>query len=204
MVSSLHTFLQTPDSHNTPLSRILRDVLLYSYPNAMIRMAARPGGLRAGLPDTLVPPQDFKDVNVKMYDKNKKGSISGADELSPSIESMYPSLQTSGLSDSRSELGDSLSGEEIEDIINNDNNINIDISKQLSQKLPNKYKQKYIKHNCISIIAIRVYSLLWYLLICKLQSNLTMIKVILDKTVLINISVTRRSALCPVPSWRPF
>jgi len=35
-----------------PLSRALRDILLYSYPNGLTRLASSPGGLRLALPLT--------------------------------------------------------------------------------------------------------------------------------------------------------
>ena len=55
---ALQRFLQTQppsqqqDTHPT-LSRVLRDLLLYSYPNAILTLSTRPGGLRLALPETM-------------------------------------------------------------------------------------------------------------------------------------------------------
>lgn len=54
MIQSLQLFLQQYEDGSTPVSRVLRDLLLYSYPNALVVMASKPGGLRLALPDSLI------------------------------------------------------------------------------------------------------------------------------------------------------
>ena len=55
MMQALHLLLQADGSPGAPLSqpaiaRPLRDLLLYSYPGSLLRMARSPGGLRLSLP----------------------------------------------------------------------------------------------------------------------------------------------------------
>ena len=49
MIQSLQLFLQ-PGDETMPLSRTLRDLIIYSYPNSITRLANTPGGLRLALP----------------------------------------------------------------------------------------------------------------------------------------------------------
>ena len=49
MINSLQLFLQSDDGV-PPLSRTLRDLILFSYPNSISRLANTPGGLRMALP----------------------------------------------------------------------------------------------------------------------------------------------------------
>jgi regulator of nonsense transcripts 1 len=47
MLESLHSLLQ---NNNLTLSRTIRDIIIYSYPNSILRVASMPGGLRLGIP----------------------------------------------------------------------------------------------------------------------------------------------------------
>jgi len=49
MIESLQLFLQSGDGV-LPLSRTLRDIILFTYPNSLTRLANTPGGLRLALP----------------------------------------------------------------------------------------------------------------------------------------------------------
>jgi hypothetical protein len=54
MLKALQLFLDRhslEDDETPPLSRCLRDLLIYSYPNSMMMLARSPGGLRMALPD---------------------------------------------------------------------------------------------------------------------------------------------------------
>lgn len=67
MIEALQLFL-TPATVGgaVPISKAVRDIMLYSYPNSMIQLANTPGGLKMALPVTLTTA----DLTGK-YDKNK-------------------------------------------------------------------------------------------------------------------------------------
>ena len=49
-VEALQRFLNPPSEDNLGISRAVRDIILYSYPNSMIQLANTPGGLKMALP----------------------------------------------------------------------------------------------------------------------------------------------------------
>ena len=49
-IEALQRFLNPPSEDNMGISRAVRDIILYSYPNSMIQLANTPGGLKMALP----------------------------------------------------------------------------------------------------------------------------------------------------------
>ena len=77
MVESLEQFSIVLDP---PMSRVLRDLMLYSYPNSMIRLSANPGGLRMGLPDVMVPDPSPASVSGVGSNINPHDATSADDQ----------------------------------------------------------------------------------------------------------------------------
>jgi len=82
MIEALQLFLSPNSGNNMPLSRTIRDLLLYSYPNSLIHLANSPGGLRLALPQT--------DIDSKVV----RGTTA-ADSLQQTFNSPYSKLLSS-------------------------------------------------------------------------------------------------------------
>lgn len=67
MIEALQLFLSPNSGDSMPLSRTIRDLLLYSYPNSLIHLANSPGGLKLALPQT--------DVDSKVTSSSSSGEI---------------------------------------------------------------------------------------------------------------------------------
>lgn len=78
MMNSLQLFLQS-DEGVPPLSRTLRDLILFSYPNSISRLANTPGGLRMALPsDGSLTDQDSAASGERKLDRRRnRGGKSG-------------------------------------------------------------------------------------------------------------------------------
>ena len=79
MIEALQLFLSPNSGNSMPLSRTIRDLLLYSYPNSLIHLANSPGGLRLALPQT--------DIDSKVI-----SDTSAADSLQQTFRSPYSKL----------------------------------------------------------------------------------------------------------------
>jgi hypothetical protein len=66
MFLALHHFLapSTPETAHLTVSHAVRDLILYSYPNSMLRLANSEGGLRMALPDRTSNSMDEYDSKV--------------------------------------------------------------------------------------------------------------------------------------------
>lgn len=64
MIEALQLFLSPSSGDSMPLSRTIRDLLLYSYPNSLIHLANSPGGLKLALPQTEVDMKVSTDGSV--------------------------------------------------------------------------------------------------------------------------------------------
>ena len=83
-IDALQTFLTPPTVGVLGVSRAVRDIMLYSYPNSMIQLANTPGGLKMALPMTSTT--DSPELNMKFEDMrdnefgNEKDRLRGSTE----------------------------------------------------------------------------------------------------------------------------
>ena len=85
MIEALLLFVQTTEGA-PPLSRTIRDILLFSYPSSLIDMANSPGGLKLALPN-LPPRNNFSTSPSLGY--NNSSSYSSKAALGQSLQNKY-------------------------------------------------------------------------------------------------------------------
>jgi hypothetical protein len=88
MIEALQLFL-TPTTVGgaVPISKAIREIMLYSYPNSMIQLANTPGGLKMALPVTLTTA----DLTMQ-YDRNKNDRRGNVVEGMVAEESSIPDV----------------------------------------------------------------------------------------------------------------
>lgn len=170
MIEALQLFL-TPTTVGgaVPISKAIRDIMLYSYPNSMIQLANTPGGLKMALPVTLTTT----DLTMQ-YDRNKKfrrgNAVDGiVDEESsiPDVIVVTADIDTivdddevlriisAATNGAQSDIGDEIV-RELEETNMEENNIvdgderPMDPAKQLQQRLETKFgRAKKVSENTI-------------------------------------------------------
>jgi len=98
-LKGLELFLE-PSDGIIPISRCLRDLIMYSYPNSLIMLAQSPGGLKLALPDlSIFNKQNSNRETISMYTNitNINDHTSVKAQLDQTIQfdsRVYPSVLT--------------------------------------------------------------------------------------------------------------
>ena len=93
-IEALQSFLTPPVPGVLGVSRAVRDIMLYSYPNSMIQLANTPGGLKMALPmtDTTNSPELEMGGEQLLFRDNeidgKEGTQGGDQEISSAISAV--------------------------------------------------------------------------------------------------------------------